>query len=426
METESATEIQLQAERARADTLAAQLAEAQAALQSAVQAAESAQAQAATNPNALLAVLAQAQRTAMEQVAQASTAMATSVTTALQTVTGANSSPKPVRAVDIDLDKFSGGSSSSTVVTADQLLPFDRWFRISMHRMSMYKLADGLRAACLISHLDGPAQKAWFARYENAHDITPDEFYNRFCELIPHYKLFCTESYTTMSFKPATLVQDVEDFLSYVRFSGIMQSLDLHHEVLCDMFFKKLSHSCAHLVEMARNCYGIELKSSDPLSILARNTQSAARRYLQDYPSGRPTGGAASAGMMQQQQQQRPTPSPSASKKKGANGGNGHTANGNGSGSGGGSGNGNGKGANASRKRTLDDLTPAQRELATQTPTPQLLTEHNRCPKCAYWPSEKDHKCKADRLEERVLGIRRCVGLGQDPNKFPRPAKRQK
>ena len=204
---------------------------------------------------------------------------------ALLGANGANNNSKPVRAVDVKLDAFMGGARSASVLQADQLVEFDRWYRLALHKMRMYNLPEPQYAACLIAHLDGPARTSWFAKFPEAKDISAQEFYDHFCTLIPHYKLYCTTQYTACTFTPSTLVDDVEKFLAYVRFSGIMPNLNEYHEVICDLFFQKLSLSCSHLIEVARNSYGIDLKASDALSVLAENAKAAARRYIVDYPS---------------------------------------------------------------------------------------------------------------------------------------------
>lgn len=300
------------------------------------------------------------------------------------------SGAKPVRAVDVKLDMFSGGDKTIKVLNAEQLLPFHKWFTVSRHRMTTLGLVESRQAACLIGHLEGPAQHSWFSAYPDSEAITPDEFYTRFCALIPHYKLYCTNQYTRKTFALATLVTDVEEFVAFVRFSGIMPDLTMHHEVLCDMFFSKLSENCAHLIEVARNAYGIDLKASDSLQTLATNTCSAVRRYLQDYPQR----GRSNASQ----------PSTDALAK---------TANA--------SANGKRKRGNSGPADRAASLAPAAHSSDADAETDAaLLRKYQRCLSCGYKPSSPDatHDCDPTKLASRVNGIRHSIKLHKDPNSF--------
>lgn len=285
---------------------------------------------------------------------------------------------KPVRAVDVDLDKFSGGPKSAHVVHADNLLKFDRWFRMSVHRMDMYALPATQQAPCLISHLDGPAANAWFAAYPNERSMSVQQFYDHFCTLIPQCKLYCTNKYTNMAFSPSTLVEDVEDYMSYVRFSGALVDANTYHEVLCDLLYQKIARTCPRVLETARSCYGIELKATDSLQLLSQNIQAAARRYYQEY--GRDV-----------------MPSRTAD----------HTP------------------ARHGKKRKSRDRTPQPPGPPRNTPTEtdeQILTRLGRCMECGFMPAAGQiHACHKDKLAVRIAGIKATEARGGDANAFPKP-----
>ena len=60
--------------------------------------------------------------------------------------------PKAVRSVDVSLDRFSGGHTSSTHIQPEQLSQFDAWFKQSVQKMRMLGLAPEQFVACLITH----------------------------------------------------------------------------------------------------------------------------------------------------------------------------------------------------------------------------------------------------------------------------------
>ena len=304
---------------------------------------------------------------------------------ALMTANGANTNiSKPVRSVDVKLDTFMGGARSTSILQADQLIEFDKWYRLSMHKMRMYNLPEPQYAACLIANLDGPARASWFAKFPEAKDISAQEFYDSFCTLIPHYKLYCTTQYTTCTFTPSTIIDDVEKFMAYVRFSGILPDINEHHEVVCDMFFQKLSQSCSHLIEVARNSYGIDLKASDSLSALAEKAKAAARRYEVDYAasisqrkrSGAVLGQAESINMDKKKVRLGTTST------------------------------------YESKKRKFSRPESALKETVSQ-PEEELLRKYKRCLRCAYKPRVHpngelcEHECNAEAKAARVEAIRK-------------------
>ena len=206
---------------------------------------------------------------------------------ALTNANGANPNPpapKAVRIVDIKMEQFSGGPKDSSIMHPEQLVEFDKWYHLSLHRMRTAGLPEDQFGACLIHNLDGPARATWFARYPNTYGITQMQFYAHFCALIPHYRLFCTNKYTSAVFTKSNFIDDVDKFLAYVRFSGVMADLTQHHEVICDMFYQKLSLSFPRLIEVARTRYAVELKASDSLWNLASYAKQVARRYFLDFP----------------------------------------------------------------------------------------------------------------------------------------------
>jgi len=320
---------------------------------------------------------------------------------------GAQTNPtaKVVRAVDIKLEHFSGGAKSASILHADQLIEFDKWYHMSVHRMRMYNLPEKEYAACLIANLDGPARASWFSKFPDTMHITAKQFYEDFCSLIPHYKLFCSTQYTSMVFAQASLVDDVDRFISYVRFSGTMPDLNVYHEIVCDMFYQKLSQSCAHLIQVARTTYGIDLKATDPLKLLADNVKAAARRYILDYPT---------------QQKDRSHSKPLADNGAGPSNIGGQKE--------------SWKTVVSRKKRkekepdqSGDNMLLSMAKLSDN----ELLERFHRCKKCAYKPKMDsktgelaDHKiCDPSQKEKRLEAIRRDLMNKKNPNEFPPPKK---
>ena len=301
---------------------------------------------------------------------------------------------------------FTGGAKSASILKADQLIAFDKWFRLSMHKMRMYNLPEEHYAACLIAHLDGPARSSWFAKYPDAKDISAQHFYDDFCTLIPHYKLYCTEAYTGCVFTPSTLVDDIETFLAYVRFSGVMPDFEVYHEVVSDMFFQKLSQSCSHLIEVARNCYGIDMKATLPLSILADNAKAAARRYVVDYPSKK-SGAHYRVDIADTSTTTRPLPEISGGQWKTV------------------------KGKDKKRKDRTSQA-PAEFKASANMTDAELLKKYQRCGTCGYKPpldtsgNPKHHQCESGKLAARLSAMRMDLEKGKDPNLFPTPRKTPK
>lgn len=302
---------------------------------------------------------------------------------------------KEVRSVDVRLDPFSGGDRSACVLQPDSLIEFDAWYRVSVHKMRMFNLPATRYAACLIAHLDGPARASWFAKFPEAMDISAQQFYDDFCTLIPHYKLYCTTQYTACTFTPSTLVEDVERFISYVRFSGVMPNLNEHNEVVCDMFFQKLSASCSHLIEVARNQYGIHLTASDSLSVLAENAKAAARRYAVDNPKKYRVSHNAKGeyGAVLGQADEKPK-NPMRQRKL--------------------------------EKRKASTMDAEYKPMASM-PEEELLRKYQRCFKCGYKPKlnpvtgeHMAHECHAQEKGKRVEAMRKDLAKGKNPNEFPR------
>ena len=185
-----------------------------------------------------------------------------------------------------------------------------------------------------------------------------------------------------------------------------MPDMNAYHEVICDMFFQKLSHSCAHLIEVARNQYGIDLKATDSLIILADNAKAAARRYVLDYmPQNEPTKkthGGNVAGFESKLSMSASQPGASGGWKK------------------------------VERKKRKERATsgsgfPELSKLADD----ELLERFKRCKICGFKPQidsktgeRLTHACDASAKAKRIEAMRKDLKRNKDPHVFPSVARK--
>ena len=291
------------------------------------------------------------------------------------------------------LDSYSGNKDKTAqVIDPDDFMHFCQWFETAKWKMFLAGVPAS-RHALLCQKLAGPVLKTFIRCCEvegwnmQSADCTMDMLKQRLSSLFQDAVVLYTDKVITMSFKAASLAQDLQNFRLYVQYSSFASSADKNAYVY-NLVREKMHSAVPNCLVTAQTKYQLSLDDTLPFEAFLDAAIKFAHRLQTDKVA---VGSKRSA----------------------------DTAN---------AGAGGGGGGNSNNvKRRADGPSTSFKSLLSKQPS-ELLKGLNRCGDCGFFlqnmtfsehkkvPADQSSACKPAALSSCLDAVRASCAKNQDPN----------
>ena len=197
--------------------------------------------------------------------------------------------PRQVTPKDVRLEEFSGATrADAQCIERDQFLPLLQWLDTCEFTLRCSGLPGSHHVNVLLQHLAGPAKQEFMKMYATA-DTSQWSFAEakgKIASLVPDSRVQFTRMALNMSFRAASLPDDIREFIQYLSHGDASWAAS---EFLASELRLKVSKAVPRFYEMAFGFLGVSIDQKnfgDAAAKTLSTAQSLAARNLLERDGG--------------------------------------------------------------------------------------------------------------------------------------------